>query len=138
MKEPPDIPPIHITENGCAYGVAPDADEWRADPGADRLSESSHPGRGRRWRAQGSTSRAISAGRRWTTFEWAEGYTQRLAPAQYRRTHLARTPRTSFDWYADFIRMHLPARAEPGLFEDTPARQPTIARMARIGSQRRF
>ncbi|GAA1755052.1 GH1 family beta-glucosidase [Nostocoides vanveenii] len=104
MKERyPDIPPIHITENGCAYGAAPDADGVAADPGRiDYLS--SHLGAVADARAQGVDVAGYFCWSLLDNFEWAEGYTKRFGLVHIDFDTLARTPRTSFDWYADFIR----------------------------------
>ena len=39
-------------------------------------------------------------------FEWAEGYTQRFGLVHVDYETLVRTPKRSFDWYAELIRQH--------------------------------
>lgn len=99
----PDIPPIHITENGCSSAVGPDeqgvvADQMRIDYLDSHL------------RAVGQ---AIEDGVDirgyycWSTmdnFEWAEGFTQRFGLVHIDYDTLVRTPKNSFHWYADLVR----------------------------------
>jgi len=39
-------------------------------------------------------------------FEWSEGYTQRFGLVHIDYETQARTPKRSFDWYADLIAEH--------------------------------
>jgi beta-glucosidase len=103
----PDLPPVMITENGCSDGVGPDEhgvvdDQSRIDYLDSHL------------RAVGA---AIDEGVDvrgyycWSlldNFEWTEGYTQRFGLVHVDYETQARTPKRSFDWYADLIRAHRP------------------------------
>ncbi len=99
----PDMPPVTITESGCSYGTGPDEngvvdDQARIDyldahlrAVADAI-------------AQGADVRGYYCWSLMDNFEWAEGYTQRFGLVHVDYTTLKRTPKRSFDWYADLIR----------------------------------
>jgi len=106
MKERyPAIPPIIITEGGCSYGMGPDADGVVDDqPRIDYLAAHLD-----------AVGEAIERGVDVTgyycwslmdNFEWAEGYTQRFGLVHIDYDTLVRTPKRSFDWYAQVIRDH--------------------------------
>jgi beta-glucosidase len=96
------LPPVFVTENGCAYDDAPDvsgrvADDRRIDYLDGHL------------RAVGQ---AIEAGvdvRGYFTwslldnFEWAEGYTKRFGLVHVDYATQRRTPKDSYRWYAGLI-----------------------------------
>ncbi|MDN5892913.1 MAG: GH1 family beta-glucosidase [Nocardioides sp.] len=98
----PDLPPVVITESGCAYNTGPDAagvvdDQPRIDYLASHL------------RAVGE---AIAAGvdvrgyYTWSlidNFEWSEGFTQRFGLVHVDYATQKRTPKKSYDWYAATI-----------------------------------
>jgi len=98
----PNLPPIHITENGCAYDD-PVIDGRCSDPRRiDYLD--------RHLRA---LKDAIDAGvdirgyYQWSlvdNFEWALGYDKRFGLVHIDFDTLARTPRDSAYWYRDVIR----------------------------------
>ena len=99
------LPPVYITESGCAYDEAPDAtgrvrDERRIDYLDGHLR---------------AVARAIEAGVDvrgyfvWSildNFEWAEGYTKRFGLVHVDYETQARTPRDSYAWYARVIAEH--------------------------------
>ncbi len=99
------LPPVVVTENGCAYDdpVSPDGaihDDRRVDYLASHL------------RAVGE---AVAAGvdvRGYFTwslidnFEWAEGYTKRFGLVHVDYATQRRTPRDSYGWYRDVIAAH--------------------------------
>jgi beta-glucosidase len=99
------LPPVYVTESGCAYNDEPDqtgrvADQRRIDYLDGHL------------RAVGQ---AIEAGvdvRGYFTwslidnFEWAEGYTKRFGLVHVDYETQIRTPKDSFSWYADVIAAH--------------------------------
>ncbi len=101
----PGIPPIFITENGCSCGMGPDGSGVVDDqPRIDYLD---------------AHLRAVAAAVRrgvdvrgyycWSlldNFEWAHGFTQRFGLVHVDFETLVRTPKRSFDWYADAIRAH--------------------------------
>jgi beta-glucosidase len=96
------LPPVYVTENGCAYDDEPDdtgrvADQRRIDYLDGHL------------RALGQ---AIEAGvdvRGYFTwslldnFEWAEGYTKRFGLVHVDYATQRRTPKDSYDWFARMI-----------------------------------
>jgi beta-glucosidase len=99
------LPPIMITESGCSYNVEPDEngvvdDQKRIDYLEAHL---------------GAVATAIQRGvdvrgyYYWSlldNFEWAEGYTQRFGLVHVDYETQKRTPKRSFDWYADLIAEH--------------------------------
>jgi beta-glucosidase len=101
------LPPIIITESGCSYATAPDADGVVDDQ--ERIDYlDSH------LRAIAVAVRAGVDVRGYYTwslmdnFEWAEGFTQRFGLVYVDYDTLARIPKRSFDWYADTIRAQPP------------------------------
>ncbi|GAA0814539.1 GH1 family beta-glucosidase [Spirilliplanes yamanashiensis] len=96
------LPPLYVTENGCAYPdeVGPDG---RCDDPERVAYLDAHV------RAVGA---AIAAGVDvrgyfvWSlldNFEWAEGYTQRFGLVHVDFATGTRTPKTSYGWYRDLI-----------------------------------
>ncbi len=99
-----------ITENGCSYGMGPDeAGVVDDQPRIDYLD---------------AHLRAVAAAVRrgvdvrgyycWSlmdNFEWADGFTQRFGLVHVDFDTQVRTPKRSFDWYADVIRTHRAHRA---------------------------
>jgi beta-glucosidase len=96
------LPPVYVTESGCAYDDEPDAQGRVADPRrVDYLDG--------HLRAVGQ---AITAGvdvRGYFTwslvdnFEWAEGYTKRFGLVHVDYETQRRTPKDSYDWYRRVI-----------------------------------
>jgi beta-glucosidase len=102
----PTMPPVVITENGCSYAVGPDSDGVVDDQARIEFLDS-------HLRAVAS---AVEAGVDvrgyycWSlldNFEWTEGYTQRFGLVHVDYETQRRTPKRSFDWYAETIRSHL-------------------------------
>ncbi|HSE71571.1 MAG TPA: GH1 family beta-glucosidase [Nocardioidaceae bacterium] len=103
------LPPVYVTENGCAYNDEPGPDgavhdQRRIDYLDGHL------------RAVGE---AITAGvdvrgyYTWSlidNFEWAEGYTKRFGLVHVDYETQKRTPKDSYAWYADVIAAHRAAR----------------------------
>lgn len=97
------LPPVYITENGCAYNDVPDAagriaDLRRIDYHAAHLD---------------ALARAIDAGADvrgyfvWSildNFEWAVGLSQRFGLVHVDPVSGRRTPKQSYHWYRAFIR----------------------------------
>jgi beta-glucosidase len=92
----PDIPPVYVTENGCSCAALDDRLR------IDYLDAHLH-----------AVSNAIQAGVDvrgyycWSlldNFEWSEGYTQRFGLVHVDFDTQQRTPRSSYEWYADVIR----------------------------------
>jgi beta-glucosidase len=99
----PDVPPIYITENGCSFGMGPDEDGVVDDqPRIDYLA--SHLGAVADAITDGADVRGYYCWSLMDNFEWAEGYEQRFGLVHVDYDTLVRTPKRSFDWYADLIR----------------------------------
>ncbi|MCB0909218.1 MAG: family 1 glycosylhydrolase, partial [Nocardioidaceae bacterium] len=99
------LPPIHITESGCSYNMGPDANGVIDDqPRIDYLDA--------HLRAVADAIRIgvdIRGYYVWSlldNFEWAEGYTQRFGLVHVDFETQQRTPKRSFDWYAQVIAAH--------------------------------
>jgi beta-glucosidase len=99
------LPPIYITESGCAYDDEPDANGRVADAARVAYLDG-------HLRAVGQ---AIEAGvdvrgyYTWSlidNFEWAEGYTKRFGLVHVDYQTQQRTPKDSFHWYGDVIAAH--------------------------------
>ena len=96
------LPPMYITENGCAYDDVVDPDGSVHDP--DRVAYLDAHLR--------AVARAIDEGARvdgyytWSlldNFEWAEGYTKRFGLVHVDFDTLERTPKDSFAWYRSVV-----------------------------------
>lgn len=101
----PGVPPIVITENGCAFSTGPDAqgvvdDQARIDYLEAHLAAVAAAIK------QGVDVRAYYCWSLMDNFEWADGYTQRFGLVHIDYDTLTRTPKRSFDWYADLVRAH--------------------------------
>jgi len=99
------LPPIMITESGCAYNMGPDEngvvdDQPRIDYYASHLEAVSTAIQ------RGVDVRGYYAWSLMDNFEWAEGYTQRFGLVHVDYETQERTPKRSFDWYADLIAEH--------------------------------
>jgi beta-glucosidase len=101
----PGIPPMVITENGCSYGMGPDASGVVDDqPRIDYLD--SHLRAVAEAVRQGVDVRGYYCWSLMDNFEWAHGFTQRFGLVHVDFDTLVRTPKRSFDWYADVIAAH--------------------------------
>jgi len=101
----PAMPPVMVTENGCSYATGPDA-EGVVD---DRARIDYLDGHLRAVAAaveQGVDVRGYYCWSLLDNFEWTEGYTQRFGLVHVDYETQRRTPKRSFDWYADLIRAH--------------------------------
>lgn len=97
------LPPLVITENGCAYDdpVGPNGridDQRRIDYLDAHLAEL------RKAIAEGADVRGYFCWSLLDNFEWAEGFRQRFGVVHVDFASLERTPKASFGWYADHIR----------------------------------
>ncbi|GIJ68280.1 GH1 family beta-glucosidase [Virgisporangium ochraceum] len=91
------LPPVWITESGCAYPRATD------DP--ERIAYlDSHVRAVHEAIAAGVDVRGYCVWSLLDNFEWAEGYSQRFGLVDVDFDTLERTPRASFHWYRDLIR----------------------------------
>jgi beta-glucosidase len=96
------LPPIMITESGCAYGMGPDADGVVDDqPRIDYLD--GHLRAVAEAVARGVDVRGYYTWSLLDNFEWNEGYTQRFGLVHVDYDTQVRTPKRSFQWYADLI-----------------------------------
>ena len=96
------LPPIMITENGCAYATGPDEngvvdDQARIDYLEAHLKAIATA------IERGVDVRGYYAWSLLDNFEWAEGYTQRFGLVHVDYETQVRTPKKSFEWYADVI-----------------------------------
>jgi beta-glucosidase len=96
------LPPIFITESGCAYNMGPDEDGVVDDqPRIDYLD--SHVRAVAEAIKRGVDIRGYYCWSLMDNFEWAEGLTQRYGLVHVDFETLERTPKKSFDWYASVI-----------------------------------
>ncbi|MEU7609783.1 GH1 family beta-glucosidase [Micromonospora sp. NPDC049204] len=97
-----DLPPIEITEGGCAYDDAPDADGQVADP--ERIAYLD--GHLRAVRAaidDGVDVRGYFVWSLLDNWEWAEGFTKRFGLVHVDYATQTRTPKSSYTWLRDVI-----------------------------------
>lgn len=99
----PGLPPVLITENGCSYNMGPDdAGVVDDQPRIDYLD--SHLRAVAAAIDEGVDVRGYYCWSLMDNFEWSEGYTQRFGLVHIDYETQRRTPKRSFDWYADLIR----------------------------------
>jgi beta-glucosidase len=106
-----ELPPVYITENGCAYPDGPDehgrvADQRRIDYLDGHL---------RAVRAAIDDGVDVRGYFLWSivdNFEWSVGYSQRFGIVHIDYDTLARTPKDSYFWYRDLIRANVSSAAE--------------------------
>jgi beta-glucosidase len=92
----PGLPPIWITENGCAYESTVDSDRIAYLDGHVRAI-----------RAAMDAGVDVRGYCQWSlldNWEWAEGFTKRFGLVHVDYATQARTPRSSFAWYRDLIK----------------------------------
>jgi beta-glucosidase len=95
------LPPIHITESGCAYDDAL-VDGVCDDP--DRVSYlDSHVEALRAAQGEGVDVRGYFVWSLMDNFEWREGHTKRFGLVHVDFATQRRTPKTSYAWYRDLI-----------------------------------
>ncbi|GAA4439912.1 GH1 family beta-glucosidase [Actinokineospora soli] len=93
----PGLPPVYLTENGCAY-PEPHDDQERIAFLADHIEAM------RKAIAAGVDVRGYFHWSLLDNFEWAHGYGPRFGLVHVDYETLVRTPKASFAWYRDFIR----------------------------------
>jgi beta-glucosidase len=99
------LPPIYVTESGCAYDDPPDeAGRIRDDRRIDYLD--GHLRAVARAVASGVDVRGYLTWSLIDNFEWAEGYTKRFGLVHVDYDTQVRTPRDSYHWYARVIAAH--------------------------------
>ena len=97
------LPPLYVTENGCACNVGPDAEGVVDDqPRIEYLD--AHLRAVADAIAAGADVRGYYCWSLIDNFEWAEGYTQRFGLVHVDYETQVRTPKRSFDWYAGMVR----------------------------------
>lgn len=99
------VPPIVVTESGCAYNMGPDEhgvvdDQPRIDYHRAHLTAVAEA------IERGVDIRGYYAWSLLDNFEWAEGYTQRFGLVHVDFETQVRTPKRSFGWYADLVARH--------------------------------
>jgi beta-glucosidase len=99
----PGLPPVLITENGCSYGTGPD-EHGVVDDQARIDYLDSHLRAVAAAIAEGVDVRGYYCWSLLDNFEWTEGYTQRFGLVHVDYATQVRTPKRSFDWYAETIR----------------------------------
>ena len=96
------VPPIYITESGCAFNMGPDEDgvvddQPRIDYHAAHLTAVAEAIR------TGVDVRGYYAWSLMDNFEWAHGYTPRFGLVHVDYETQQRTKKRSFQWYADLV-----------------------------------
>lgn len=96
------LPPVFVTENGCAYDDEPDATGAVHDP--ERIAYlDAHLGAIAQAVAEGVDVRGYFTWSLMDNFEWAEGYTKRFGLVHVDYATQKRTRKDSFGWYRDVI-----------------------------------
>jgi beta-glucosidase len=96
------LPPIIVTESGCSYGMTPDEGGIVDDqPRIDYLD--SHLRAIAEAVQRGVDVRGFYTFSLMDGFEWSEGLEHRFGLVHVDFDTLVRTPKRSFDWYADMI-----------------------------------
>jgi beta-glucosidase len=96
------LPPVFVTESGCAYDDEPDATGAVHDP--ERIAYlDAHLAAVARAVAEGVDVRGYFTWSLIDNFEWAEGYTKRFGLVHVDFATQRRTPKDSFAWYRDRI-----------------------------------
>ena len=96
------LPPIQVTESGCAYDDVPDADGRIDDP--DRIAYLD--GHLRAVRAAIDDGVDVTGYFVWSlldNWEWAEGFTKRFGLVHVDYATQRRTPKSSYAWYRDRV-----------------------------------
>ncbi|MFF4876028.1 GH1 family beta-glucosidase [Micromonospora sp. NPDC000668] len=104
------LPPIEITESGCAYDDTPDPDGRVSDP--DRIAYLD--GHLRAVRAaidDGVDVRGYFVWSLLDNWEWAEGFTKRFGLVHVDYATQTRTPKSSYTWLRDVIAAGRPGSA---------------------------
>ncbi|WP_296602163.1 family 1 glycosylhydrolase, partial [Nocardioides sp.] len=96
------LPPIYITESGCAYNMGPD-DQGVVDDQARIDYLDAHLRAVATACQRGVDVRGYYTWSLMDNFEWAEGLTQRFGLVHVDYDTQVRTPKRSFQWYADVI-----------------------------------
>ena len=96
------LPPIYVTESGCAYNTGPD-DRGVVDD-QDRIAYlHGHINAVQEAVQRGVDVRGYYAASLMDGFAWVDGYTQRFGLVHVDHDTLVRTPKASYQWYADLV-----------------------------------
>jgi beta-glucosidase len=98
----PDLPPIYITENGCAYPDAV-AEDGTVDDSARIAFIQSHVDAMRQAADDGVDIRGYFYWSLMDNFEWARGYARRFGLVHVDYATQVRTPKSSYHW----LRSHM-------------------------------
>jgi beta-glucosidase len=99
------LPPVYITESGCAYDDVVGADGAVHDP--QRVAyHDAHLRAVADAIADGVDVRGYYAWSLLDNFEWAEGYSKRFGLVHVDYATQRRTPKDSYAWYRDLIAAH--------------------------------
>ncbi len=97
------LPPIQVTESGCAYDDAPDADGRVHDP--ERIAYlDGHIRAVREAMAEGVPVTGYFVWSLLDNWEWAEGFTKRFGLVHVDFDTQRRTPKSSYTWFRDLVR----------------------------------
>jgi beta-glucosidase len=99
------LPPLYVTESGCAYDDEPDAAGRVADQRRIDYLDAHLRAVGRAIEA-GADVRGYYVWSILDNFEWAEGYTKRFGLVHVDYETQTRTPKDSYHWYARLIAEH--------------------------------
>ncbi|GAA3061873.1 hypothetical protein GCM10020000_51430 [Streptomyces olivoverticillatus] len=101
-REAPGLP-LLVTENGAAYDDKPDAEGAVHDP--ERIAYvHAHLEAVLRALGDGADVRGYFLWSLLDNFEWSYGYSKRFGTVHVDYATLARTPKSSYRWYAEVIR----------------------------------
>ncbi|SIN12461.1 GH1 family beta-glucosidase [Micromonospora cremea] len=104
------LPPIEITESGCAYDDVPDPDGRVPDP--DRIAYlDGHLRAVRSAIDDGVDVRGYFVWSLLDNWEWAEGFTKRFGLVHVDYASQTRTPKSSYTWLRDVIAPSRPGSA---------------------------
>jgi beta-glucosidase len=97
------LPPIHITENGCAFADEAGPDGAVHDP--ERIAFlAGHLGAVRDAMSAGVDVRGYFVWSLLDNFEWSKGYPPRFGLVHVDYETQRRTPKDSYGWYRDLVR----------------------------------
>jgi beta-glucosidase len=100
-----DLPPLYVTEGGCAYDDVLDAD-GRCDDRQRIAYLDGHLAAVRAARAEGVDVRGYFVWSIMDNWEWSEGFTKRFGLVHVDFLTGRRTPKSSYDWLREHIRDH--------------------------------
>ncbi len=99
------LPPVYITESGCAYDDVVDAEGGVSDP--ERVAYlDAHLRAVAQAVQEGVDVRGYYTWSLLDNFEWAEGFTKRFGLVHVDYETQRRTPKDSYGWYRDLIAEH--------------------------------